>query len=359
MKLATLRTGGRDGRLVVVSRDVTRATDAGAVAATLQDALDDWGRAAPRLEALAEQLEIGAVPNERFHEHDALSPLPRAFQWLDGSAYVNHVELVRKARGAEMPASFWTDPLMYQGGSDAFLAPRAPIRATDEGSGIDFEAEIAVIVNDVAMGASREAAAAAIVLVMLVNDVSLRNLIPGELAKGFGFVQSKPASAFSPVAVTPGELGQAWDGGKLHLPLLVDLNGAPFGRADAGVGMIFDFPQLIAHAAKTRDLTAGTIIGSGTVSNRAADGGPARAILEGGAGYSCLVELRTVEAILTGGPRTPYMRFGEIVRIEMKDAGGHSIFGAIEQRVERCAEQQSSASGAGGEAAPFKDPSYV
>jgi fumarylacetoacetate (FAA) hydrolase len=334
MKLATLRNGGRDGRLVVVSGDVTRATDAGAIAATLQDALDDWRRVAPSLEALAAQLEIGAVPDERFHEHDALSPLPRAFQWLDGSAYVNHVELVRKARGAEMPPSFWIDPLMYQGGSDAFLAPRAPILMADEGFGIDFEAEVAVIVDDVAMGASREAAAAAIALVLLVNDVSLRNLIPAELAKGFGFVQSKPSSAFSPVAVTPSELGPAWDGGRLHLPLLVSLNGAPFGRADAGIDMIFDFPDLIAHAAKTRPLSAGTIVGSGTVSNKGADGGPGRAVADGGVGYSCLAEIRTVERIHAGAPKTPFMRFGDTVRIEMRDADGRSIFGAIEQTVE-------------------------
>ena len=261
MKLATLRNGARDGRLVVVSRDITRAADASAIAPTLQHALDDWPRAAPRLEALAAQLEIGAVPAGRFHEHDALSPLPRAFQWLDGSAYLNHVELVRKARGAPMPASFWSDPLMYQGGSDSFLAPRDPIRVADESFGVDFEGEVAVIVDDVPLGASREVAAAAIALVMLANDVSLRNLIPSELAKGFGFLQSKPSSAFSPVAVTPVELGRAWDG-KLHLPLRIDLNGAPFGFPNAGVDMTFDFPALIAHAARTRALTAGTIIGS-------------------------------------------------------------------------------------------------
>jgi len=352
MKLATLRNGARDGRLVVVSRDVTRATDAGAIAATLQDALDDWARVAPSLEALAAQLEIGAVPAERFHEHDALSPLPRAFQWLDGSAYVNHVELVRKARGAEMPPSFWTDPLMYQGGSDAFLAPRAPIQMADEGFGIDFEGEAAVIVGNVAMGASREAAAASIILILLVNDVSLRNLIPAELAKGFGFLQSKPSSAFSPVAVTPSELGPAWDGGKLHLPLRVILNGAPFGRANAGVDMTFDFPTLIAHAAKTRPLTAGTIIGSGTVSNRDADGGPGRSIADGGLGYSCLAEIRTVETILKGAPKTPFMRFGDTVRIEMQDADGHSIFGAIEQTVEPYAGAGRSCDAEVGESVP-------
>ncbi len=334
MKLATLRNGSRDGRLVVVSRDLTRAADAGAIAATLQRALDDWARVAPKLEALAAQLEIGAIPTERFREHDALSPLPRAFQWLDGSAYVNHVELVRKARGAEMPPSFFTDPLMYQGGSDAFLAPREPIWVVEETFGVDFEAEIAVIVDDVPVGVSREAAGGAIALVLLVNDVSLRDLIPSELAKGFGFLQSKPASAFSPAAVTPAELGSAWDGGKLHLPLRVSHNGAPFGSANAGVDMTFDFPTLIGHAAKTRALSAGTIIGSGAVSNRGAAGGPGRAVADGGLGYSCIAEIRMVETLLTGAPRTPFMRFGDTVRIEMRGASGQSIFGAIEQTVE-------------------------
>ncbi|WP_026873772.1 fumarylacetoacetate hydrolase family protein [Inquilinus limosus] len=337
MKLASLRDGSRDGRLVVVSRDLTRCTAAGDIAPTLQHALDDWDHLRPRLEALAHDLELGAVPSERFREHDALSPLPRAYQWADGSAYVNHVELVRKARGAEMPESFWTDPLMYQGGSDTFLAPRDPIRMASEAWGIDLEGEIAVVTGDVPMGADRDTAAQAVKLVMLVNDVSLRNLIPAELAKGFGFFQSKPSSAFSPVAVTPDELGEAWDGGKLHRPLLVELNGAPFGRADAGVDMTFDFPTLIAHAAKTRPLGAGTIIGSGTVSNRDADGGPGRPIAQGGVGYSCLAELRMVETILSGAPRTSFLRFGDTVRIEMKDAQGHSIFGAIEQRVEEAA----------------------
>jgi fumarylacetoacetate (FAA) hydrolase len=334
MKLATLKEGARDGRLVVVSRDLTRATDAGAIAPTLQSALDDWPRLAPKLEMLARDLEIGAVPARRFHEHDALSPLPRAFQWLDGSAYVNHVELVRKARGAPMPESFWSDPLMYQGGSDAFLAPRAPILAASESFGVDFEAEVAVIVADVPMGANAPTAAAAIALVMLVNDVSLRDLVPAELAKGFGFLQSKPSSAFSPVAVTPDELGAAWDGARLHRPLLVSLNGQPFGRADAGRDMIFDFPGLVVHAAKTRPLSAGAIIGSGTVSNKGADGGPGRPIAAGGLGYSCLAEMRMVETILEGAAKTPYLRFGDSVRIEMKDADGLSIFGAIEQRVE-------------------------
>ena len=332
MKLASLNDGTRDGKLVVVSKDLTRYTDASFLTPTLQSALDDWSRIAPHLAALASSLELGAVPAFRFHEHDALSPLPRAFQWADGSAYVNHVELVRRARNAPMPESFWTDPLIYQGGSDSFLGPREPIRMADAGYGIDMEGEVAVIVDDVSMGASIEEARDAIRLVMLVNDVSLRNLIPDELAKGFGFFQSKPSSAFSPVAVTPDELGDAWDGYKVHLPLCVDLNGKPFGRANAGIDMTFDFPTLIAHAAKTRPLCAGAIIGSGTVSNKF-EGEPGRPITEGGAGYSCIAEIRMIETIATGGPQTPFMRFGDTVRIEMKDAYGHSIFGAIEQQV--------------------------
>ncbi|CAM5769655.1 fumarylacetoacetate hydrolase family protein [Bosea minatitlanensis] len=332
MKLASL-SHGRDGRLVVVSRDLTRATDAFPVVATLQAALDDWERLAPRLADLAEGLEHGAVPSFRFHEHDCASPLPRAVQWLDGSAYVNHVALARKARGAALPENVWTDPLMYQGGSDASLAPRGPILARSEEDGIDFEGEVAVVTGDVPMGASREQGLAAIRLVMLANDVSLRNRIPSELAKGFGFVQSKPASAFSPVAVTPEELGEAWRDGKLHGALLAQLNGAPFGRPDAGADMTFDFGTLIAHAAATRRLSAGTVIGSGTVSNRDADGGPGRPMAEGGLGYACIAEQRMVETLRHGEPRTPFLRFGDTVRIEMKDAAGHSIFGAIEQEV--------------------------
>jgi fumarylacetoacetate (FAA) hydrolase len=334
MKLASLRNGSRDGRLAIVSRDLTRFTDASFLAPTLQAALDDWQRISSHLSALAESLEHGSVPSERFHEHDALSPLPRAYQWADGSAYVNHVELVRKARGAEMPESFWTDPLMYQGGSDSFIAPRDPIVMPDEAWGIDMEGEVAVITGDVAAGAGVQAARDAIRLVMLVNDVSLRNLIPAELAKGFGFFQSKPSSAFSPVAVTPDELDGAWDGGKLHLPLMVDLNGKAFGRVNAGLDMTFDFPTLIAHAAKTRPLAAGTIIGSGTVSNKL-DGGPGKSVADGGAGYACLAELRTVETLAGGKPVTPFLKFGDTVRIEMKDRKGHSIFGAIEQTVQK------------------------
>ncbi|HRK25489.1 MAG TPA: fumarylacetoacetate hydrolase family protein [Beijerinckiaceae bacterium] len=335
MKLATLKDGSRDGRLVVVSRDLTRCTDAAVICRTLQQALDGWERYAPALADLAEQLDHGSVPSQRFHEHDCESPLPRAYQWADGSAYVNHVELVRKARGAEMPPSFWTDPLMYQGGSDSFLPPRDPILMPTEAFGIDLEAEVAVVTGDVPMGVTPEAARAAIRLVMLVNDVSLRNLIPNELAKGFGFFQSKPSSSFAPVAVTPDELGDAWKGGKLHLPLLSFLNGKPFGKPDAGVDMTFDFGMLIAHAAKTRPLAAGTIIGSGTVSNKGADGGPGTPISAGGVGYSCLAELRTVETLTNGKPTTPFLAFGDTVRIEMRDRKGHSIFGAIEQTVQR------------------------
>jgi fumarylacetoacetate (FAA) hydrolase len=333
MKLASLKQG-RDGRLVVVSRDLTRATDAFPVVPTLQAALDDWGRVAPKLEDLAEALEQDALPSFRFHERDCASPLPRAFQWADGSAYVNHVELVRKARGAEMPATFWTDPLMYQGGSDAFLNPRDPIRVADEAYGIDFEAEIAVIVDDVPMGASLAQATSAIRLIMLVNDVSLRNLIPNELAKGFGFFHAKPSSAFSPVAVTPDELGASWKDGKVHLPLLSSVNDKLFGRPDSGMDMTFDFGALIAHAAKTRPLSAGTIIGSGTVSNKDAGGGPGRPVAAGGLGYSCIAELRMVETIGGGKATTPFLHYGDRIRIEMKDAKGHSIFGAIEQAIE-------------------------
>ncbi|MEI4484194.1 MULTISPECIES: fumarylacetoacetate hydrolase family protein [unclassified Phyllobacterium] len=334
MKLASINNGTRDGKLVLVSKDLAYYTDASFLAPTLQAALDDWARIAPHLQALATSLDHGAVPTIRFHEHEALSPLPRAYQWADGSAYVNHVELVRKARSAEMPESFWTDPLMYQGGSDSFLSPRDPIRMADEAYGIDMEGEVAVIVDDVPMGATIDEARDAIRLLMLVNDVSLRGLIPAELGKGFGFFQSKPSSAFSPVAVTPDELGDAWDGGKVHLPLSVDLNGKPFGRANAGIDMTFDFPKLIAHAAKTRALSAGAIIGSGTVSNKL-DGGPGKSVDEGGAGYSCIAEVRMIETINSGTPQTPFMRFGDIVRIEMRDSHGHSIFGAIEQKVEK------------------------
>ena len=335
MKLATLADGTRDGRLVVVSGDLAHCTSAALIAPTLQAALDNWNKAEPALQDLAQALAAGTVPTERFHERNARSPLPRAYQWADGSAYINHVALVRQARGAEVPSSFYTDPLIYQGGSDAFLDPRAPIILTDERWGIDCEAEIAVIVDDIPMGCDPITARSHIKLLVLVNDVSLRNLIPDELAKGFGFFQSKPSSAFSPVTVTPDELETAWQEAKLHLPLLTTINGQLFGCPDAGEDMTFDFGQLIAHAAKSRPLAAGTIIGSGTVSNRDADGGPGRPIAEGGRGYSCIAELRTVETIRTGAPKTPFLSYGDTVRIEMKSAAGASIFGAIEQKVER------------------------
>lgn len=334
MKLATLPSDARrDGRLVVVSDDLHHCTDAGLIAPTLQAALDDWARTGPALEQLAIALRGESVPVERFHEREALSPLPRAFQWADGSAYVNHVALVRKARGAELPDSFWTDPLLYQGGSDGFLAPRAPIPLSDPAFGCDFEAEIAVITDDVPAGVSAAEAHGHIKLVMLANDVSLRNLIPGELAKNFGFFQSKPAGSFSPVAVTPDALGAAWAGGKLSGPLLSWLNGALFGKPDSGREMTFDFGRLIAHAARTRNLAAGTIIGSGTVSNQAADGGPGLPVAEGGNGFSCIAELRVVETLRLGAPRTEFLMAGDTVRIEMLDAAGRSIFGAIEQKV--------------------------
>ena len=332
MKLASLK-GGPDGRLVVVSTDLAWCVGAEPIAATLQAALDDWERCEPLLRGLAESLEHGAVASERFREHEAASPLPRAYQWADGSAYVNHVALVRQARGAQLPESFWSDPLMYQGGSDGFLGPRDPIPLADPAWGCDFEAEVAVVTGEVAGGSSRETALAAVRLVMLANDVSLRGLIPDELAKGFGFFQSKPAGAFSPVAVTPDELGGAWANGKLSGQILAELNGKVFGRADAGVDMTFDFGQLIAHAARTRSLAAGSIIGSGTVSNRGPDGGPGKAVADGGAGYSCIAELRTVETIQGGAARTPFLTAGDTVRIEMLNAARHSIFGAIEQTV--------------------------
>jgi fumarylacetoacetate (FAA) hydrolase len=332
MKLASLKSG-RDGRLVVVSRDLTRCCPADGIAPTLQAALDDWQQVAPRLEALARDVEHSAVPCMRFHEREAASPLPRAYQFADGSAYLNHVELVRRARGAEVPESFYSDPLIYQGASDGFLAPRDPIPLADEAWGADFEAEIAVITDDVPAGVQAEAAAGHIRLIMLCNDVSLRNLIPGELAKGFGFFQSKPHSAFSPVAVTPDELGDDWRGGLVHRPMLVSLNGKPFGKPQAGSDATFTLPELVAHAAKTRNLCAGTIIGSGTISNGDAGGGPGRPVEDGGLGYSCIAEVRVVEQLLHGSPRTPFLRKGDRVGIDMLDERGRSIFGRIEQEV--------------------------
>ncbi|MDB5920055.1 MAG: 2-keto-4-pentenoate hydratase [Massilia sp.] len=333
MKLATLKSSSRDGDLVVVSRDLVTCQRVPKIAATMQAALDHWEQAAPRLRKVFGELNDGsAATAEPFVESLCHSPLPRAYQWADGSAYLNHVELVRKARNADVPASFYTDPLMYQGGSDSFVGPWDPIFALDEAWGIDLEAEVAVVTGDVAMGAGVEQCAQAIRLVMLVNDVSLRNLIPGELAKGFGFFQSKAASAFSPVAVTPDELGAAWRDSKLCLPLYVTLNELPFGKPNAGKDMTFNFAQLVAHAARTRELAAGTIIGSGTVSNR--QGGlHGSSIAHGGVGYCCLAELRMVETIEKGAPTTPFMQFGDNVRIEMLDLEGASIFGAIDQEV--------------------------
>ena len=333
MKLATLKSGGRDGTLVVVSRDLVTCQAVPKIARTLQQALDDWDHVAPKLRQVYDQLNAGtAAGAESFIEEECASPLPRAYQWADGSAYINHVELVRKARGAQVPPSFYTDPLMYQGGSDSFVGPCDPIAVLSEEWGVDLEAEVAVVTGDVPMGATVEQAARAIRLVMLVNDVSLRNLIPKELEKGFGFFQSKPASAFSPVAVTPDELGDAWRDSKLHLPLLVTLNDQPFGRPNAGDDMTFSFAQLIAHAAKTRELEAGSIIGSGTVSNKQGSL-HGSSIANGGVGYCCLAELRMYETIEQGAPATPFLRFGDTVRIEMLDADGASVFGAIDQEV--------------------------
>ncbi len=332
MKLASLNEG-RDGKLVVVSSDLKRMAPATEIAATMQVAIDNWDAVLPRLRGLYESLNSGAVGGLPFCESDCASPLPRAFQWADGSAYVNHVELVRKARNAEMPETFWTDPLMYQGGSDTFLAPREDIVfPTTEGWGVDFEAEIAVITNDVPLGVSHSDAGDHIKLLMLVNDVSLRGLIPGELAKGFGFFQSKPSSAFSPVCITPDELGDAWAENKVHLPLISHLNGEVFGKPDAGVDMTFDFAKLVSHAAKTRPLGAGAVIGSGTVSNKL-DGGAGKPVEEGGVGYSCIAEIRMIETIANGKPSTNFMNFGDTVRIEMLDKNGESIFGAIDQKL--------------------------
>lgn len=324
MKLGTLRAGGRDGTLIVVSRDLRLAVAPLELCSTLQHALDDWEALAPRLAEVAAALEDGRCEGV-FHLDAAelAAPLPRAYQWADGSAYLSHVELVRRARGAELPPELRTDPLMYQGGSDTMLGPRDPIECVDPAWGLDFEAEVLVVTDDVPLGASPDEAAERIRLIGLVNDVSLRNLIPAELAKGFGFFQSKPSSAFSPVFVTPDELGAAWDGRRVHLPLMTHLNGALFGHPDAGQDMEFDFPTLVAHAARTRRLGAGTLVGSGTVSNR-----------DRSRGSSCLAERRTIELLEHGAASTPFLAPGDVVRIEMLDQEGHSIFGAIEQRIE-------------------------
>ncbi|EGM70647.1 fumarylacetoacetate hydrolase family protein [Shewanella sp. HN-41] len=323
MKLASYNNGRRDGQLMLVSRDLTQAVAVPAIAHTMQQLLDGWALLKPQLQELYDALNEGKLDNaQAFDEAKCLSPLPRAYQWADGSAYVNHVELVRKARGAEMPETFWTDPLFYQGGSDSFIAPKADIPLASEDWGIDFESEIAVVTDDVPMGVSSENAAKHIKLLMLVNDVSLRNLIPGELAKGFGFFQSKPSSSFSPVAVTPDELGARWEDTKVHLPLITHLNGELFGRPNAGVDMTFNFSQLVSHVAKTRPLGAGAIIGSGTISN-----------YDRSAGSSCLAEKRMLEVIADGKATTPFMHFGDTVRIEMLDDNGASIFGSIDQKV--------------------------
>ncbi|TDQ93069.1 fumarylacetoacetate hydrolase family protein [Paraburkholderia silvatlantica] len=323
MKLATLKDGTRDGQLIVVSRDLRSAAIADAIAPTLQRVLDDWRFYAPQLAELYDALNYGRARNAfSFDARDCMAPLPRAYQWADGSSYVNHVELVRRARGAEMPAEFWTDPLMYQGGSDDFIGPCDDIVCASEAFGIDFEAEVAVVTGDVPMGASPDEALRAVRLVALVNDVSLRNLIPAELAKGFGFFQSKPASAFAPVMVTPDELGEHWREGRVHLPIVVHWNGKKVGQPDAGTDMVFHFGQLIAHAAKTRNLRAGAIVGSGTVSNKDAK-----------RGYCCIAEKRCLETIESGQASTGFMKFGDSVKIEMLDEAGKSIFGAIDQAV--------------------------
>lgn len=333
MKLATLKSDARDGVLAVVSKDLSTAVLAGDVAPTMQFALDNWDSVQPQLQEIYDALNNQAAEGSfAFDEAKCESPLPRAYQWADGSAYVNHVELVRKARNAEMPPSFWTDPLMYQGGSDDFIGPRDDVNLPSEDHGIDFEGEVAVITGDVKMGVSPEDAKSSVRLLMLVNDVSLRGLIPAELAKGFGFFSSKPASAFSPVAVTPDELGDKWDGGRVHLPLVSHYNGQPFGKPNAGIDMTFDFPKLISHAAMTRNLGAGAVIGSGTVSNKqGTDHGTS--IEEGGVGYSCIAEIRMIETIRDGKPSTPFMKFGDTIRIEMLDDDGNSIFGAIDQTI--------------------------
>lgn len=324
MKLATLRDGTRDGKLIVVRRDGAVYAEAKGIAPTLQAALDDWEHAEPQLRALAEKLEKGEVAGTPVEVEKLHSPLPRAYEWVDGSAYINHVILVRKARGAEPPETLRTDPLVYQGGSGTFLAPTEDIPLADPDWGCDFESEICVVLGDTPQGTKASEAGQHVRLLMLCNDVTLRNLIPAELAKGFGFFQGKPSSAFSPFAITPDELGDAWRGNKLHLPLVTHVNGEWFGAPEAGVDMQFDFAQLVAHAAKTRPLSAGTIVGSGTIANE-----------DTSKGASCFAEKRTVEALEHGKPITPFLSFGDSVRIEMLDAEGKSIFGAIEQRIER------------------------
>ncbi|MFO0388179.1 MAG: fumarylacetoacetate hydrolase family protein [Alphaproteobacteria bacterium] len=331
MKLASLKAGGRDGTLIVVSRDLSKAVAVPGIAPTMQQAMDRWDAVEPHLQKIYDMLNNGeqVAGMFAFDQTKVASPLPRAYQWLDASAFVNHVELVRKSRGVDMPESFWTDPLMYQGASDVLLGPRDDIPLADEKYGIDFEAEVVVVTGDVPMGVSPAAAEKYIRLIMLVNDVSLRYIAVEEMKKGFGFLQAKPASAFSPVAVTPDELEGAWKDGKIHLPLISEYNGKSFGRPNAGVDMVFNFPTLVAHAAKTRFLCAGTILGSGTVSNK-----------DKSVGSSCIVEKRTIEKLETGESTTPFMKFGDTVKIEMKNAKGESIFGSIEQKVVRYAYEE-------------------
>ena len=331
MKLATYKDGSRDGQLVVVSRDLSTAHYATGIAGKLQQALDDWNFIAPQLEDLYQTLNSGKARHAfPFDPKMCMAPLPRAYQWADGSAYINHVELVRAARNSEVPKTFYTDPLMYQGGSDDFIGPCDDVVCVDEAYGIDFEAEIAVITGDVAMRATPDEALEGIRLLMLANDVSLRHLIPDELAKGFGFFQSKPATAFSPVAITPDELGEAWQGGRVHLTLQSTWNGRKVGMCEAGPDMTFHFGQLIAHICKTRNVRAGSIVGSGTVSNRGVEENGKK---DWPKGYSCIAEKRAIETILDGKPSTAFMKFGDTIRIEMKDKNGQSLFGAIDQKI--------------------------
>ena len=352
MKLATLKDGSRDGQLVVVSRDLTLAHYATGIASRLQQVLDDWGFMSPQLQDLYDELNSGRARHAfPFEPVQCMAPLPRAYQWADGSAYLNHVELVRKARNAEVPESFYTDPLMYQGGSDDFIGPMDDVVVPSESMGIDFEAEIAVVTGDVRMGVTPEQALDGIRLVMLVNDVSLRNLIPSELAKGFGFFQSKPATAFSPVAVTLDELGEAWREGRVHLPLQSSWNGRKVGLCDAGDEMTFHFGQLIAHVAKTRNVRAGSIVGSGTVSNKGVE---KNGRMEWPKGYSCIAEKRCIETIQDGQPSTEFMRYGDTIRIEMKGLDGRSLFGAIDQEIVAPGGRERAAAAAAAAASALK-----
>ncbi len=333
MKLASLKSG-RDGRLVVVSKDLSRAVDASHIAPTLQAALDEWEMLSPQLKELSDKLNRGVGEGFAFDQTRVGSPLPRTFQFADGAAYLNHLALARMARGAELPKSFWHDPVLQQAGSDNLVGPRDPIEVLrDEGWGVDFEAEVGVILDDTPSGITADEARQQIKLLVLINDVSLRTLASGEIAKGGGFYQSKPGAAFSPCAVTPDELGIAWDGGRVHLPLYSKLNGLVFGKPNAGADMVFDFPTLIAHGAKTRNLCAGSVIGSGPVSNVGANRQAAEPVADGGVGYSCIAELRMIETIETGKPITPFLSYGDRIEIEMLDAAGRSIFGRIDQRV--------------------------